>query len=267
MTSGHDGPPSGVELSCADLHDLFGAFVLDSLESPEALRVQRHLDGCADCRKAAEELRAVAMEIGENVVAVAPPPALRQRILTQVRAEARERPAQPRVSGSEPHRRSWSTGRWSPWIATAAAAVVALSAGSWALFEHYSSPAAQPGLTSVKLNPLDRLIASGNSSVIMLNPSRSSGAHGALVTDPSTGTTYLLLSSVPELRTRRVYALWYMALDNGSLTPVRIGQVKHAGAYRIGRSPNGFTRIALTREPRAGDNSPRGPVLLAAALS
>lgn len=254
-------------LTCQELPDLLAAYVLDSLDLTEEERVREHLETCSDCRASADELRAVAMQIGDEVVEMAPPPELRGRIMAQVRAESLERSPSAVAGGPVSTTSSHRASRWSPWIATAAAAVVALSAGSWGLYEHFSSPPRSAGLTSVNLNPVDRLIADGNATVITLTPSAKSTAHGALVTDPSTGATYLLLSSVPALHSQQVYALWYMAPQNGSPTPVRIGQVKRQGAYRINRSPSGFTQLALTREPQTGDTVPRGPVLLSSPLS
>lgn len=267
MSFGPEAQPPPVKLSCADLRDLLGAFVLDSLEPTEEKRVREHLEGCSDCRATADELRAVAMQIGDEVIELNPPPELRGRILAQARAETHTRP----LSASAGERSAWarrlSTSRWSPWLATAAVAVLALSAGGWGLYEHFSGPARAAGLTSVRLSPVDKLIADGDATVITLSPSARSAARGALVTDPRTGATYLLLSSVPALRSQKVYALWYVAPENGSPTPVRIGQVKRQGAYRINRSPSGFTQLALTREPHPGDSAPKGPVLLEAALS
>ncbi|MGH7609101.1 MAG: anti-sigma factor domain-containing protein [Candidatus Dormibacteria bacterium] len=267
MSIPNSGGPPMVRRGCTDGRDLLGAFVLDSLGPTEEAQVRQHLKGCSACRAEADELRAVAAQIGADVDEVEPPSGLRGRILAQARAERAHLLPDLMASTPDAPARGWVGRRWSPWIATAAAAVVALSAGGWALAEHFSHPVRQPGLTSVQLNPLDRLIASGNSTVIPLSPTRNSAAQGALVTDPRTGTTYLLLTGVARLQAGKAYTLWYMAPQNGSLTPVRIGEVTHPGAYRIGRSPTGFTEVALTREPSAGDRTPRGPVLLSAALS
>ncbi|MGC2190753.1 MAG: anti-sigma factor [Candidatus Dormiibacterota bacterium] len=267
MSFGSGAQPPNMKLSCEDLRDLLGAFVLDSLEATEEERVREHLEGCLNCRAAAEELRSVAMQIGDEVAELDPPPGLRARVLAQARAETQGRPLPVLAGKSDSLAERPRTRRWSPWLATAAAALLALSAGGWGLYEHLSGPSAGVGLTSVRLSPVDKLIADGDATVITLSPSAKSAAHGALVTDPSTGATYLLLSSVPALHSRKVYALWYVATENGSPTPVRIGQVKRQGAYRINRGPSGFTELALTREPKPGDSSPRGPVLLEAALS
>lgn len=254
---------------CDEAQDLLGAYALDSLEPSVQAQVRTHLEGCPACRREAEELRVVAMQLGEAVAEQAPPPELRRRILAQVRSETAVGIGIAPVAESTLGRRLWWSDRSAPWVAVAAAAVLALAAGGWGLSEHFSTPATSSsvGLMSVGVSPVDRLIADGDSTVIRLTASSQSQAHGALVTDPGTGKTYLLLLSVPTLRSHQVYALWYMALENGSLTPVRIGQVAHAGAFRIDVSPGGYTKVAVTREPKAGDSSPRGPVLLAASLS
>ncbi|HEY6538163.1 MAG TPA: anti-sigma factor, partial [Candidatus Dormibacteraeota bacterium] len=244
---------------------VLAAHALDSLDQDEAERVEGHLAGCAECRAEFEGLRALAMEIGTAVDDVSAPPELRGRILARARADVTERrQGEPAPAAVRQGRR---TTRWSPWLATAAAALLALSAGGWGLFEHFSGSPVRPGLAAVSLTPVERLIAAGDATVLELKPSGHESARGALVSDPQNGVTYLLLSRVPALHSRAVYALWYMAPEGGSLTPVRIGQVDRPGAFRVSRGSSGFTEVAVTREPHHGDTVPEGPVLLAAALS
>ncbi|MGC1185620.1 MAG: anti-sigma factor [Candidatus Dormiibacterota bacterium] len=266
MSFGSGPRPPAASLNCGETGDLLAAFALDSLDPPATESVAAHIATCAACRTQAAELRAVAMQIGEGVEELAPPPRLKGRLLAQAHAEGRDEVA-ARSSAARRSTASRRSGRWSPWLATAAAALLALSAGGWGLIEHFSSPRAQASLTAVRLTPVESLIASGEATVIPLSPGPTSDAQGALVTDPGTSTTYLLLSRVPTLHSRMVYALWFMGPQHGSLAPARIGQVERAGAYRITRSQGEFTRAAVTREPHRGDTAPRGPVLLEAALS
>ena len=259
-------PPAG-HLTCDETRDLLGAFVLDSLEPADEARVRAHLESCAECRKEEAALRAVAMSIGESVAELAPPPGLRERILAQARIESPARTGSARSGESGSPAGNWRRSRWSPWVATAAAALLALSAGSWGLIEHFSGSSRATVMTSAPLAPVEKLLASGDAKVISLSPSQDSQARGVLLTNPTTGATYLLLTSVPELHSPRVYALWYMVLKSGTLIPVRIGQAERAGAYRVNRGPRGFATVALTREPEPGDSAPRGPVLLVASLS
>lgn len=66
-----------------DIHDLTGAYVLDSLPADEHDEFERHLSTCASCADEVREVHAVTTQLG-LAVAVAPSPALRDRVLTAV---------------------------------------------------------------------------------------------------------------------------------------------------------------------------------------
>ena len=267
MSFGAGTQPPTRRLTCDETEDLLGAFVLDSLEPADEARVRAHLASCPECRKEEAALRAVVMSIGESVTELTPPPGLRERILAQARNEspARLGPGRSGESGSPAAR--WRRSGWSPWVATAAAALLALSAGSWGLIEHFSGSSRATVMTSAPLAPVEQLLAGGHAKVISLSPSHHSRARGVLLTNPTTGATYLLVTSLPALHSPRIYALWYTVLKSGTLTQVRIGQAERPGAYRLNVGPRGVATVALTREPEPGDSTPRGPVLLAASLS
>lgn len=251
-------------LSCDQTQDLLGAFVLDSLDQGQALEVRSHLESCASCRQEAEELRATAMSIGEAVAPVAPPAQLRERIMREIQLPA----LKPVVAAVEPALSWWARPR-AAWAVAAAAAVLMLAAGGWGLSEHFLAPGLSPTATvaATALNPVDRLIASGQAKVVALAPTGGTRAKAALVTDPATGATYLLLFGVPVLHSDQAYTLWYMSLEQGSLKAVAVGDMTRPGAYRMPLSPKGFLKIAITREPAPHDSVPRGPVLMEATLA
>ncbi len=255
------------KLSCDQAQDLLGAYVLDSLDESEAAAMKWHLTDCGACRQEAEELRAAAMQIGEAVEAATPPSGLRQRILDEVGSLGHIGSAPDLPSGAV--KEDWWRASGLAWTVAAAAAILMLAAGGWGLTEHFASKYSPLGstLTAAALSPVDRLIASGSATVVSLGAQSATPARGALVTDPLTGATYLLLSGVPPLTKDRVYTLWYIGLRQGSIQPLAIGDVTRSGAYLMPRSPRGFIKVALTREPGAHDKTPLGPVLLAASLA
>ncbi|HVM16157.1 MAG TPA: anti-sigma factor [Gaiellaceae bacterium] len=70
-----------------ELHELTAAYALDALSEDEERAYEEHLRRCPQCQ---EELRAfadTAAALAHGVNAPAPPPALRDRIVEQVRAE------------------------------------------------------------------------------------------------------------------------------------------------------------------------------------
>src|SRR6185503_1310666 len=65
-----------------------GAWVLGALPEDEQRRFAAHLETCEICRREVAELQMVADTLPLAAVQVAPPPELKDRIMSSVRAEA-----------------------------------------------------------------------------------------------------------------------------------------------------------------------------------
>ena len=74
-------------MSCEHTEDV-GAWVLGALPEEEEQRFRSHLAGCETCRREVAELQMVADTLPLAAVQVAPPPELKDRIMSAVRAEA-----------------------------------------------------------------------------------------------------------------------------------------------------------------------------------
>jgi anti-sigma factor RsiW len=74
-------------VSCEHTDDA-GAWVLGALPEEEERRFAAHLEACAICRREVAELQMVADTLPLAAVQVAPPPELKDRIMSVVRAEA-----------------------------------------------------------------------------------------------------------------------------------------------------------------------------------
>jgi len=114
-----------------------GAYLLGALPPDELEGFRAHLAGCAECRRAVDELGVAADALPIGVQQVAPPPALKGRIMAVVEAEAEllaaagagaDRPPAPAPAPRRERRRGW----WArPGFALAA--VVLLLAGGAAV--------------------------------------------------------------------------------------------------------------------------------------
>ena len=112
-------------LDHAAARELAGPYALDALDGDDLGAFERHLEGCADCRREVDELRQAAAALALAVEPVEPPPALRARILDEARAGADIVP----LRRDRPRRRA----TWGLVAATAAAAaVVIIGLGIWA---------------------------------------------------------------------------------------------------------------------------------------
>ena len=83
-------------MNCLSVRERLAEYALDTLELPLASDVERHLEGCAGCRKESEELRDGAAVLAFDLPTVAPPTALGARVIGRV----------VRARGIRPHRRS-----------------------------------------------------------------------------------------------------------------------------------------------------------------
>ncbi len=79
-------------LSCAEVRDLAGGFVLDALEAGEMDAVRAHLASCADGHAEIAELAAGLPALWETTPLVEPPPALKSRLLAAAAADLRTAP-------------------------------------------------------------------------------------------------------------------------------------------------------------------------------
>jgi anti-sigma-K factor RskA len=131
-----------------DVHSLVAPYALDSLGDEEERGFEQHLATCERCREELAGLREAAASLAYGVAGPEPPTALKERILTQARAE------RPNVTALPRRRR----GGAAPLAAAAAlAAAVALGFGVWsatrpATMDSFSAVLAQPG---ARLVPLD----------------------------------------------------------------------------------------------------------------
>jgi anti-sigma factor RsiW len=70
-----------------EIHDLTAAYALDALDEADAREYEAHLRDCARCRDELRDLSEAASALAYATPAPSPPPALRERILTDVRRD------------------------------------------------------------------------------------------------------------------------------------------------------------------------------------
>jgi anti-sigma-K factor RskA len=222
-----------------EIHDLTAAYALDALSPEEERAFEEHLRTCDACREEVARLRETAADLATASPAVPPPPALRERVLEQARAERRNVvPLRP---------------RWAVPVAAAAAvaACAAVAFGVWAatlngdLHDRTSA-----------LHQRDRLLA------VLADPSAAqlalSGGHGRLyVTGGGQGA--LLVSRLPAAPAGKRYEAWVLA--PGSVTPAGLFRGGGGAAVLLAAPVTSGTRVGVTLEPYGGSPQPTGPIL------
>jgi anti-sigma-K factor RskA len=239
-------------MTCAYLDDV-GAYVLGALVEDERERFVAHLPRCEACRRELAELQAVADTVPLGAPQIAPPPELKERVMSAVRADAARRaepaPASER-GAAQPHaapRRAW----WRrPLLALRPV------------------PAAVAAALLIALGVAGGLLVSGGDEATrtvtaLVDTPASPGARASVAIAGDDAT--LEVRGFPAPPEGRVYQVWLKRPGRDpeptrALFGVRDGRatVEVPGAVR------GVEQILVTDEPRGGSRVPtRAPVVVA----
>lgn len=243
MTAEHDA-----------LHDLLAAVALGAADPTETARVETHAARCAICREELEALRAGASVLAVDVPQHVPSPALRESLMSTVRAEAAQRAAEaeaqatPAPAPRAPARRPWR--RWltpGPAIAVACTALVLLVGLTVMLTHDSGSPA--PDVATVAIT----------------GTSDAPGVTGRMVYVPDEDTAIVNLSHLPPLPADEAYQLWILR-DGRATSAGLFEQTGPAEGRRVATGVAGADGLAVTAQPRSNRTTPEGPILVKSAL-
>jgi anti-sigma-K factor RskA len=211
------------------IHELTAAYALDALDAEDERAYVEHLARCERCRNELAELSEVGAALAYAVPPAAPPPALRERILTTARAE------RPNVVPLRP--------RWTYPVAAAAAvaACAAIGLGVWAARLHDQLGTARTALHAVTLQ----------------------GASGSLVVGGDRQAT-LVLTDLDRAPAGKTYEAWVI---RGGV-PAPAGTFASSGAttvVRLTRPVPAGSVVAVTLERAGGTTKPTTtPVVVSA---
>jgi anti-sigma-K factor RskA len=267
-------PHRPTDLTCDDVRDLAGSFVLGALPAAEADAVRAHLATCPEAHAEVSELGSVlpVLDLDASAAGFEPSAGLKGRILAAAAAERAGGVAigQPAGSTAEPvafptadqragsasARHGTSTGAWILRIA-AVLAIVALTGwnvllqgqlGDSQRYEHHVAEvlqaARQPG-----------------SVAAIMSPDGGTGSGIAAVT--SAGVLSMTMHDLAPTSGAQVYEAWVIAADGvpvplGSFTVGRAGTAFFEGD---GLPTGGGIVLALTLEPGPGAATPTEPIV------
>ncbi|HKE81285.1 MAG TPA: anti-sigma factor [Solirubrobacteraceae bacterium] len=234
-------------IGCAR-HEEVASYVLGALPEEENERFEAHLETCDDCMREVAELQVAADALPLAAVQVAPPPELKDRLMTVVRSEAQllqaaEAPAREAAPPREKRRRWWGL-RPLPAIGLATAVLaVAVVAGVLVTSGDNDAHTVQAKVT---------LVAAPN-------------ARASLEVKGDQGT--LNVSGFPPPGNNRVYQAWRM----------RGGKPVPAGLFRVGGDGKATLaieeplktgdQVLVTIEPGGGSAQPTSNPIAAASLA
>jgi anti-sigma-K factor RskA len=208
-----------------DVHALVGPYALDTLDEGEERQFEEHLALCDRCREELASLREAAASLAYSAPRAVPPPELKERILSQARAE------RPNVVPLR-RRRNWNA----PLAAAAAvAACAAVVLGIWAA----SLQNSQDPLENVLSKPGSRMVSMGRAGGVAVAPD---------------GTAVLAVA-VPPAPANKTYEAW--VIQSGTAKPAGLfhGRAGTSIVEIPRRVPPGSV-VAVTLEREGGVKQP-----------
>ena len=223
----------------AGIHELTAGYALDALDQDERSAYEAHLEHCEQCQQELASFWTTTEALAVAASGPEPGPALRERILADIRAEPPQN-----VVPFEPRRR-----RFAPALGAVAAvaAVVALALGLWGsslsdeLDETRAALERERAAAAVVANPDSRTIA-------------LEAGTGRLVVDPD-GAAALVLHGLGPAPRGKTYETWIIDGEEprpAGLFPGQDGIDVIAVEGQVGPG----TVVAVTVEPAEGVESP-----------
>jgi anti-sigma-K factor RskA len=228
--------------------DAAGAYVLGALPPDEATAYEAHLVACPACRAEVEELMPAVEALPASVAPLEPPPALRDRLMTEVRRQAEVlAAAEGRQADRAPARRpAW----WAPWRTR------------W-------MPAAA-GLATLAVGVVVGLLVGGgpeSRTVPLTASARVAGAHARLVVHDGEAT--LAADHLPPPPGNRVYQVWIQPRGGGAVEPTSSLFVPRSdGTATVALPPQAVDsrQVMVSAEPRGGSAQPTTQPVLTGRL-
>jgi anti-sigma-K factor RskA len=271
--------PTRPDLSCDEVRELAGAFVLGALDADEADAVRAHLALCADPHAEMAELGSVLTVMAESVPQVEPPAALKERIMAAAAADLEARgtatpaappapPAPPTPFPAAAQRRARAArsgiGLWA--LRIAAVLAIALL-GGWNLLLQNQLGEARTYERNVAA-VLDVAGQAGSLTAVLI-PAGANGPAG-LAAVASDGSVRIAMRNLPATTGNQVYEAWVIGSDGvpKALGGFQVGQTGVAYFEGGGLPTQDAIVLALTLEPAPGATAPSStPVSVGTALA
>jgi anti-sigma-K factor RskA len=243
-----------------DYKEMIPARALSALDPAEAQALNEHLENCAECRKELDEWHATAASLALTADPSEPSPAVRERILSEVRKELSESNVVPFRSTS---RNVW-TSFGSLGAMAAVVLVTALIVGLVVLWRQ--NQLMEENLAKAK--EFVELVRTPGARVTELKGMDSAAGATATLAYDKTGHAMLMADKLPNLPRGKAYQLWFIVGKNPPM-PGKTFSPDDAGKGmlkdQMPREAIEAPVFAVTVEPEGGMPAPTGPIYLSSA--
>ncbi len=268
------GPGPTQDMTCDEIREVAGAFVLGALPAAEADAVRAHLDSCDDAHAEIRELGGVLPVLDASVPIVEPSDALKARIMSAAAADLAGQKATPAplpaaatpspeptpfpTAAERDARRSRTSA--GTWVLRIAAVLAIVLLGGWNLLLQGQLNAAKTYEQNVAA-VLDVAAQPGSTTAILTTAGGSGGSGLAAIS--SSGQVTMAMQDLAPTSGSTVYTAWVIAGDG---VPVPLGD------FTVGNSGTGSLEatgapstpgvvLALTLEPQPGATTPTLPII------
>lgn len=255
------------ELSCDEVRELAGAYVLGALGASDEGAVRAHLAGHADAHPEIAELGSVVPAFAEVVPVVEPPDGLKARIMAAAAADMAARggpveapPAAPIAFPSPEERVARRTGTSTgSWLLRIAAVLAIAVLGGWNLLLQNDLGAAR----RYEQNVAAVLATAGQPGSLTAVLTADGGTGTGLAAVNASGEVALAMRDLAPTSGGAVYEAWVIGSDG---VPVPLGgftvdNSRTAYFESSGLPASAGIVLALTLEPGPGATAPTLPII------
>jgi anti-sigma-K factor RskA len=265
---------SALTMSCAEIEELSGLYVLDALEPAERRDVESHLATCPQAHAEYAEVGGVVPALASLATPVDAPPQLKARVIAAVQREAASvsshaakpevKPWTLAVGAPSPAARRSLVPAWASWASALAAVLILAVVGVWALGLQGQAQRADARAAALA-DAIEAFSAPDSETAVLRGSGAQSDASGfaALTAD---GKSYLVMIGLSPLPADQTYQAWYIA--DGAPASAGLMTVDEDGyAVIVDPQPLAGTRVvAVTVEPRGGSEQPTTEPFVAGEL-
>ena len=213
------------------------AFALGALPEDEVRTFRAHLEQCPDCRDEVASYESVASVLPLSATQVAVPAAVKRRVMTEVKADARQRSPErrPRVAFPTVFARPAAGFAALASVAVLIVAVVLIASGGSSHREISATVAWHPGSATLRVG---------------------------------SGRPELIVRRMPQPPSGRVYEVW-LQRGSGPPSPTNaLFDVNSAGsaAVEVPGDLHGVSTVMVTAEPAGGSPKPTSQPVIVARL-
>ena len=254
-------------------------FALDALDGDDRRAFDAHRATCGECQGEVARLRAVSTALAYAVPQIAPPPALRTRVLTAALGSAN---ADDAPLGGETHD---APGR--SWLALAAAFLLAVGLGAYAYSLRTQLASLEAALNTAREEALSALeqaqtarqaaaetqehldvLLAADSARVQLSAAAPAPASGRADWSRTRGLL-VSIDNLPAAPAGRTYQVWYltrgMPVSAGLLRPNASGRL--TGLYPVAPGAPDPIGFALTEEAEGGAPQPTTQPILVGLMA